>query len=371
MNPYRVFISYSHEDQDLALKIVEVIKKNGLTPMWDKDFLFGHGFQDSIKTFIAHAHVFLPIITESSSKRGWVHQEIGYAMALNVPVLPLTLGTLPGEMIRELQAIQLKDLDELKDKLSREIFDNLVKSYQRAQFALFQCAEHAEDRAIMMTRYANDLLQLKHVLQLGAYGCVRQKGALSSFHIPKEVVSHHIWMERYDTKHQRSEYYHKHLREERLSLEEHAQVKGCRLIINPYLTYKIYGFGARIARLKTLVEFLEHMPDDKVQVAINRRMLNENQTIVGDWFAAESVSASPGRGYLQTIFTRHAPSIQEKIELFDHEFKELLQSSGWKSASSKGEAVNTIKEIIVDLKSKSKGQASVVEFENRKDRKHE
>lgn len=352
MNPYRVFISYSHEDHDLAVKIVEVIKNNGLTPMWDKDFLFGHGFQDSIKTFIAHAHVFLPIITESSSERGWVHQEIGYAMALNVPVLPVTLGTLPGEMIRELQAIQLKDLDELNDKLSRENFDNLVKSYQHAQLALFQCAEHAEDRAIMMTKYANDVLQLKHVLQLGAYGCVRQKGALSSFHIPKEVVSHHIWKERYDKKHQRSEYYHKHLREERLALEEHALVKGCRLIINPYLDYKMYGTEARIARLKTLVEFLESMPDNKVQVAINRSMLNENLTIVGDWFAAKSVSASLGRGYLQTIFTRHAPSIQEKIELFDHEFKELLQASGWTSTQSKVVAIETIKEIITDPKRK-------------------
>ncbi len=356
MKSYRVFISYSHEDVELVQKIVEVIKNNGLTPMWDKDFLFGHGFQDQIKTFIANAHVFLPIITESSSERGWVHQEIGYAMALNVPVLPVTMGTLPGEMIRELHAIQLKDLDELNDKLSRKIFDNLVNSYQEAPLALFQCAELAEDRAIMMTRYANDVLQLKHVLQLGAYGCVRQKGALSSFHIPKEVTTHPIWKQRYDKKHQRSEFYHRHLRKERLALEEHAQVKGCRLIINPYLTYKMYGTEARIARLETLAEFLESMPDDKVQVAINRRMLNENLTIVGDWFAAESVSASLGRGYRQTIFTRHAPSICSRIELFDQEFKELIQELGWTAETSREKAINTIEEIITELKNKSQAR---------------
>ena len=35
-----------------------------------------------IQTEIAHAHVFVPILTAHSHKAGWVHQEIGYALAL-------------------------------------------------------------------------------------------------------------------------------------------------------------------------------------------------------------------------------------------------------------------------------------------------
>ncbi len=84
--PLRVFISYSHQDAVLAEKIVKAIIANGMTPMWDKNFQFGFGFHQMIKTFISHSHVFLPIITESSNSRGWVHQEIGYAVALNIPV---------------------------------------------------------------------------------------------------------------------------------------------------------------------------------------------------------------------------------------------------------------------------------------------
>ncbi len=41
-----------------------------MMPMWDKAFSYGHGFPDQIKTFIAHAHVFLPVITEASSRHG-------------------------------------------------------------------------------------------------------------------------------------------------------------------------------------------------------------------------------------------------------------------------------------------------------------
>lgn len=347
MNMYRIFISYSHEDIDLALKIVKVLENNGLKPMWDKNFAYGHGFHEQIKNFISHSHIFLPIITESSSNRGWVHQEIGYAMALNVPVLPVTLGTLPGEMIRELHAIQLSEnLKELKDQLSIEVFDNLVNRYCDPSLSLFCCAELTEDRAIMMAKYAND------VLNLGAYGCVRQKGALSSFHLPDKVITHPVWKQRYG-KVNISPFHCRCQREERIALEKHARASGCRLIIDPSLTYEIYGNAARIVRLETLVEFLESMPNDKVLVAINHKMHQEESlTLVGDWFAAEAVSASLGQGYRQTIFTRHAPSMRSRIELFDKEFKELIQELGWEAEKSREKAIDTIKGIIAELKNK-------------------
>ena len=86
---YRIFISYSHEDRRLARILANILEENGLIPMWDENFTWGHGFPEQIKNFISHAHVFVPIVTKASSKRGWVHQEIGYARALNIPILPI------------------------------------------------------------------------------------------------------------------------------------------------------------------------------------------------------------------------------------------------------------------------------------------
>lgn len=88
---YRIFISYSHKDKDRAEKLAKTLKENGLNPIYDKHFEGGFGFTDQIKKFIAHAHVFVPLITKSSSQRGWVHQEIGYAAALNVPIMPIMI----------------------------------------------------------------------------------------------------------------------------------------------------------------------------------------------------------------------------------------------------------------------------------------
>jgi hypothetical protein len=352
MSKYRVFISYSHGDLELVEKIVSAINKAGLLPMWDKDFLFGRGFQEMIKDYISYSHIFLPVITKASCERGWVHQEIGYAIALNVPVLPVTYGTLPGEMIRGLHAVQIpEDLQKIEQSLNKNIFDSLIESHNDTSHALYQSAELTEDRTIMMAKYANDVLKLETVLGSEAYGLVRQKGGLSSLHIPDNVLTHSVWKERYG-KLRTSQYHCRLQRNERLALEKHVSKSGCRLIINPCLTFDQYGTSARIVRLKNILDFLENKKNYDIQVAFNHKLLDESLTIVGDWFAAISVSAKLGQGYQQTVFTRHAPSMKSRIDLFDQEFDELLKEAKWTRESSREDAIEAIKEIIATLQQK-------------------
>ncbi len=353
MDEYRVFISYAHKDRELVDEIVTVLKENGLIPMWDKNLSFGTGFHEQIQAFIAHAHVFMPIITSASGKRGWVHQEIGYAMALNIPVLPVTRDTLPGEMIQTLHAIQLsEDMSRVREQLSMKVFENLINRYRDISYALFQCAELAEDRAMMMAGYA------EKVSSLDMYGCVRQKGALSSFHIPDKVITDPVWKERY-APFTRSDHHCRCQRNERLALEKHARENGCRLIIDPYMIKGKHSAAAQLVRIRSLIEFLESMPDDKVQIVVSKDT-KESLTIVGDWFMAESVSVTVTQGYRQTIFTRHAPSIQNRIDLFDHELQELLQKSGWSAHSSRIEAMNALSGIITELEASLTNDHTVV-----------
>jgi len=340
----RVFISYSHEDLDLVKRLVGILEDNGLRPMWDEQFVVGPSFSEQIKTYIAHAHVFMPVITESSSGRGWVHQEIGYAMALNVPVLPVASGALPRMMLEGLKALVLDpilgDDDKLHQKLSYEAFHDLAETRNDKSYALYSCADEPPQRAQMMARYADD------VRSMGEYGCVRQKGALSSLHIPKETVDNSIWRQRYGG-FDRGTFHCEHQRNERLALEKHAREEGCRIIIDPSITYEQWGPHARRVRLATLVRFLDSMPDEKAQVAINENMARARSlTIVGDWFAAESVSGSILEGYKQTIFTRHAPSVASRVEVFDAEFNELLSNAGWTAETSRSLAIEELNTLI-------------------------
>lgn len=344
MESYRVFISYSHSDAELVGKIVGILERVNLKPMWDKNFAYGYGFHEQIQHFIAHAHVFLPVITSDSSKRGWVHQEIGYATALNIPVLPLVIDAMPGEMIQMLQAVVInRDLSNAEALLKREAFDNLVSNYSDPSFGLFQCADLAEERAVMMAKYANN------VERLGEYDCVRQRGGLSSFHIPDRSLNDPVWKDRYDGE-KKSDYHCKCQMNERQALEKHARRKGCRLIINPSILETHFGPRAQKARIRTLVDFMESIQDGMIQVAVNNEMgMQESITMVGDWFAAESVSRSIRGGYRQTNFTRHAPSMKNRVEQFDRELADLLERSGWTPDNSRSKALETLYGLLGKL----------------------
>lgn len=346
MDTYRVFISYSHKDQKLAQDLAQVLEDNGLRPLWSREITSPWPFLEVIKDFISHSHVFMPILTKAASQRGWVHQEIGYALALNVPVLPVIRGgQLPGEMLEQLHGLVLSDdPKDYRKQLSKSLFEKLVKEAQEKSHALFECAKYQVDRTRMLVEYAN------RVRRLGHYGQVRQQATLSSFNIPDLPLSHKEWEIRHG-----SYYIGEDLCEllwkERRVMEEHARVAGCSLIIYPHVELKEFGDKAKKVRLKTVLQFLESMPGDKVKVAVNYGGLprGSNLIIVGDWFAAEAVRTYEGKGYRHTIFTRHAPTVRSKMESFDAELRHLFQEQGLAPESSREAAINALQKIIAEL----------------------
>lgn len=348
MHPFRVFISYSHGDSKLAKQVAVVLEGMELKPVLDKDIPAGRPFSDAIKRQIANAHLFMPLISENSQQRPWVHQETGYAMANNIPVLPVAFGKIPGEMIAQLQAISVGlnpadefDETDLTEQLNRINIEQLVLSPPANAVAIMEVADYPEERTEMMARYA------KRVIELGSYVRLRQRGALSSFSIPNRVLSDPVWKVDEDS----STYYLNLLRNERIALEQHARQSGCSLMLDPEAAMARMGKDnpTRMrARLSTLLEFLESMPDDKVQVVIIRRPQGGNVTILGDWFVAES-QARRGAGYRQTVFRWHAPTVLSELRKFDQEFDEYHRQSGLEPNTSRRAAIAKIEEVIAGL----------------------
>jgi hypothetical protein len=353
---YRAFISYSHKDIQLVRQIVRILQENGLEPMWDENLLAGQGFDEQIKNYIAHAHVFLPVLTSMADSRKWVHQEIGFAAALNVPVLPVVVGepSGDGEMLHRLHSLRIsaQNLDPLRVQVTQLKVQKLQERHADSRLASYACADYPEARASMIAQYCED------VCALGRYGLVRQKGGLSSFHIPTQTVQHKIWQARYGRKARSIEHCRLQWRE-RLALAKHVHAAGCKLIVNPTLTYRAYGDAARRLRLACLRDFLAEMPDGKCHVALSTDMgHSESLTIVGDWFIVKSVSAHIGSGYFQTIFTRHALTVLEAIAQFDEEFSELLQDNGTRPQASRRTAIRAIEREIKSGKKRTKTRGS-------------
>ena len=261
--------------------------------------------------------------------------------------MPVAIQCEPGQLLYGIEAIRLDDdtVDTLRARLSRSLLDKCVQQaiQDKSTSALFECGDTTEERALLISKYAND------VIGLDRFGVVRQLGGLSSFHIPIDLTHNAAWDGRYGTWHT-NEHHKRVLRDERIALTNHAKSAGCKIIIDIDLPYSKYGGEARLTRLKSIRNFLrDEMIDAICQVALGKDR-GENLLIVGDWFAARSLLAIEGQGYRQTIFTRHSPTVKRLIEEFDSDFMRTLGSI--KAAESRSHALAEIEKRILELEGK-------------------
>ncbi len=381
--PYRVFISYSHQDAKLAARLERHLRTQGLFPITDHEIRVGEAFSEEIREMIECAHVFVPLVTPDANQRLWVQQEIGYATALHVPVCPVAAGKVAAGMAEHIQGIYISDvgaerpsddavMEVVEQRLTYPMIDDLVRrARRRPRQGRYECALYWTDRQELLVN-----------LTEAAYrdGCklvrtreearqvdrdvwrLRQCTAFGSFSIPDAGVTSPYWSsrdpDRYHSHHER-----RLLRRERSSMEAYAQCFGCDLIIDPrsvanrQLTASDLGgrdgrgmvgqsdaavvpaqtddkplfkyLPSRTAlRLRLLIEFIEkHIDDSRMRVVIpvTTAQITTNLIIVGDWFAAEAVVPYyHARGYERTMFTRHAPSVLNLIDRFNQDFRDHL-----------------------------------------------
>ncbi len=346
LHPYRVFISYSHLDVILIERLKGFLVQIGVTPVSDLDLVGGTRFSDEIKRQIAHAHIFISVLTANSQESPWVHQELGFALGLGLPVLTLALDKLPGGMSHELQAVKIRsDMSDLAQNVSARQLDLLVSTAQDARIALFQCADSVIERTQLLSE------QAKHLYLTTGPCKLLQKAAFGSFSIPNRSVKHGDWVRR-EGGEATEQSMRALFRAEREWLERHAQEGGCDLIIDPYVVVKDGDEVNRIAtvsRLETLLEFLLKMGDDGVRVVTRRDEIEGNLTILGDWLVADAVVPRYHGGFRQTVFTRHGPTVLARKAEFESEFEELFRETRGPEPSSKRVA-QLLEDRIADIR---------------------
>lgn len=342
----RVFLSYSHQDRGLAAQVVTHLEDLRAAVWWDRTMDAGDPFFDVIKRQISRAHIFMPLLTPGTVSRPWVHQEIGYALASNVPVLPIAVGmeVLPGEMLQPLHAaVVAPSLADLRATLTRDVIEKRLRDGASDRVTVtYECASFGLGRTSMLVRCAKEVLDLERA----GPSRVRCSGGLTSFAIPDLAIDHPAWDEREGEQYRRDVQQRQMLREERRVLARHARIAGCSLIIDPFSPLP-NGPGAKRRRLLTLIEFLESLDDEQVCAAVRRRppLDPANVLLVGDWFVATSVSPRPGAGYRETLLTWHAPTVRRSLHAFDEQLHDLLREHGVDARDSRRPAVATLCEV--------------------------
>ncbi len=342
--PYRIFLIYSHGDRALASQIDGLLQEWGAIPLWDRHIMPGTPFPDEIKRLMAKAHIVMPIITNDSKNRAWVQQEIGYALALQIPVVPVTVGCDSSEFLAQVQAMTVReDLSDFHEKLLAARLAKLVATTSSFLPNRLEVVDRPEKRTSLIGQSARELAAA------GDYGTIRQKSAFSSFSIHDVDVRDQRWDAK-EIDRRSSEFYRELLREERRQLERHVREKGCKLIVDPQFPFNGGEAGETRARLETLWEFLTTVEHSKLQIVTYNRDARDrgNSLLVGDWFCAESRSPGVG-GYSETVFDWRAPQVLAALQRFDEQFDELLERKGMNCDQARMAAIDEVNQAMIRL----------------------
>ena len=109
----RVFISHSVKNYNVAKKLKDEFIKSSLSCfVAHKDIKPTTQWQKEIKKALNSMELMVALITEDFNESYWTHQEVGFALGRDIPIIPIKLDQSdPKGFISEIQAINLTETD--------------------------------------------------------------------------------------------------------------------------------------------------------------------------------------------------------------------------------------------------------------------
>jgi hypothetical protein len=102
-----IFISYSHDDEDYAVKLEAAMREHGLDVWRDSLIDYGTEWPDVIEQHLDDSAAVVLVMSVNAKRSRWVKNELIRAERRNIPVLPVLLS---GEAWLALEAVQYSDV---------------------------------------------------------------------------------------------------------------------------------------------------------------------------------------------------------------------------------------------------------------------
>lgn len=366
---YRFFVSYCEKDKPTAKAVVDTLKSSGHYVKEMSQLPWGQDFAENIRQWIDWSHFFIPVITEESKNRPWVHQEIGYALGRHIPLVPIVFRCSPEKLafLDAVQALVESDECKLKTKLQETNWRETIGGFKGpGPLPISACDSDAAFRSRLLAEAATKINRNFPESHMR----IRQCSRLTSFSLPLghdegywRLVGNRgdlFWLQA----------------EEREALQTIADKGTCDLRIDPnYYEFedgrrrlfrippctpcnggfpKGQGYDAHVqlARLETLGNFLTQKNDENVRVVVDDEFASsESVTIIGDHWSAFSAAVAPFVRFRKTIWTWHAPTVTWDCEEFDKNFEVSLnkQQSTIRGKSSRDYAIDRITQAMEEI----------------------
>ena len=158
----KVFISYSREhDKIVAGLISHVLTCQGFKTLFDRRLYSGANIADHICKLISQSHAVVMILSQKSIASPWINQELGYALALNKPIIQIPIespikpcGMFEGLNVFDYYTDWFNDEDSIK-QLTNHIHEAIEEKDSSPSII-----KTKEDRTKEITDYFNYLHEL-------------------------------------------------------------------------------------------------------------------------------------------------------------------------------------------------------------------
>ena len=121
-----VFISHSHQENELVRDLARHLRDAGLKPLVDfTDLPLGADWKKRVRERIREADAILILVTPAALKSDWMMAELGMAEGFDRVILPVMAGLKPRDLPAPLQTYQITPYDEV-DRSINSLAENLT-----------------------------------------------------------------------------------------------------------------------------------------------------------------------------------------------------------------------------------------------------
>lgn len=114
---YKVFISHSTRDQGLVIALANLLTKFGVEVFLAEWYLSpGEPLDKKVFSQIEKADCVVVLLTRNGIRSNWVHQEIGYAIKVGKPIIPLVEKGVTPKDLAALQGKEYIEYDPLESQ---------------------------------------------------------------------------------------------------------------------------------------------------------------------------------------------------------------------------------------------------------------
>jgi hypothetical protein len=111
----QIFLSYSSEDRDRVLPLVEALEDDGYSVWWDREIRPGPSFDREIEKAIGEASCVVVVWSENAVESEWVRSEVEEGVRRDVLVPVIFDAVLPPLAYRRRQSADLSDWQGKRD----------------------------------------------------------------------------------------------------------------------------------------------------------------------------------------------------------------------------------------------------------------